>query len=56
MTRKVVRITQSPMNATRWCLELECGHDNWVTAKRRPTTQAVPCSRCGEAEETKGGV
>lgn len=44
----VVRIDRSPMNAQRWCLELACGHEKWVTARRRPAIPAKPlrCERC----------
>jgi hypothetical protein len=51
MKVKVKSADQSPMNAKRWCLELECGHDHWVTSARRPTTKVVDCGLC---EKTKG--
>jgi hypothetical protein len=44
--KQVTRVTQSPLNKLRWCLDLECGHDEWVTSKRRPTTKKYKCSRC----------
>ena len=34
--RNVLQVKQSPLNPSRWMLVLECGHDTWVTAKRRP--------------------
>lgn len=46
ITRAVVRVTQSPMNSKRWCLELDCGHDVWVTASRKPKTCREPCVSC----------
>jgi hypothetical protein len=47
--RKVERVDQSPMNAQRWVLELSCGHEEWVTSKRRPTSKTVNCSRCKQS-------
>lgn len=42
----VKRITQSVLNPVRWCLDLECGHETWVTANRRPTRKTAKCERC----------
>ena len=42
----VTRIDQSPMNAQRWCLQLSCGHEEWLTAKRKPKKEKFRCSRC----------
>ncbi len=39
-------VKQSPMNAGRWCLQLDCGHDEWVNAKKRPTRKFQRCSKC----------
>lgn len=39
----VLRVTQSPMNAKRWCLDLDCGHEVWITAGKRPTRQTMKC-------------
>lgn len=33
---QVLRVTQSPMNPKRWCFDLACGHEKWVTASCRP--------------------
>jgi len=52
--RKVWRATQSPMNAKRWALDLECGHEVWVTANRRPTRQKIRCDRCLEHQRSGG--
>lgn len=41
--RGVVRVTRSPMNPLRWCLQLECGHDIWVTAKTKPARKFEYC-------------
>jgi hypothetical protein len=46
MTRAVTRIDQSPMNRERWCLELECGHEVWVSAIRKPKAKTARCERC----------
>jgi len=51
MKRKVVRVTRSPMNAQRWCLELECGHEAWVTAKSEPKRASADCSQCATKTE-----
>lgn len=40
---KIERVDRSPMNPKRWCLELACGHEIWVTAARRPTHQTMEC-------------
>lgn len=46
MKQKVKRADQSPMNAGRWCLELECGHELWVNSKRKPKTKEADCGLC----------
>ena len=52
--RKVIRITRSPLNARRWCCDLDCGHEVWVTGNRRPTSETLSCPECaakmGESE------
>jgi hypothetical protein len=40
----VTSADQSPMNARRWCCELSCGHEVWVTASRKP--KRVLCLTC----------
>lgn len=45
---KAVRVTQSPMNAKQWCVDLECGHEIWVTSNRKPKKQSYPCEKCSE--------
>ena len=52
--RKVVSITQSPMNNKRWCLELECGHDVWITSKSHPKRNTEKCTTCDREEEATG--
>jgi len=42
----VQRVDQSPMNPSQWCLTLSCGHELWVTAKRRPQRMKAGCERC----------
>jgi len=51
--RIVVRVDRSPLNARKWNLELECGHEVWVFGKRRPTVYAETCERCRKADEEK---
>jgi RNase P subunit RPR2 len=41
---KVVAAKQSPLNRERWVVLLECGHEEWVTAKRRP--KRAECLTC----------
>lgn len=41
-TKRVVSAKQSPLNARRWCLGLECGHDVWVTRTVRPQVVLDP--------------
>jgi hypothetical protein len=53
MKRKITGIAQSPMNATRWCLDLDCGHEKWFTfpnrsAAKKPKT--AWCERCAGTE------
>lgn len=51
--KNVIKVTQSPMNHHRWCLDLECGHDKWVTSKRRPTRKTTDCDKCLNQEMPK---
>jgi transcription elongation factor Elf1 len=46
VTTKVISVKQSPLNTLQWCIGLACGHDQWVTAKRRPTRKTLRCNRC----------
>ena len=50
MKRKVLQAVQSPMNAQRWSVDLECGHECWVTSTRLP--RVVDCLRveCNTAD------
>lgn len=47
---KVIHVKQSPLNPQRWCCDLDCGHDQWVTAKKRPTRKTLACDKCSEAK------
>lgn len=40
----IVSAHQSPMNASRWCVLLKCGHEVWVTRAGRP--KLVLCDQC----------
>lgn len=40
---KVVRADQSPLNKKQWCLELDCGHEVWVTSRGKPTRETAYC-------------
>ena len=52
--RRVVGIRQSPLNDHRWMLSLACGHELWVTAKRRPKRQTIRCSVCNPLGRVPG--
>lgn len=45
---RVKRVDQSPLNPLRWSLELECGHDVWVTSKTKPSRKTQYCATCVE--------
>lgn len=49
--RAVTYIDRSPMNPKRWCVQLECGHEHWTTADRRPKTKSLRCARCTDGVE-----
>lgn len=51
VTRFVTKVTQSPMNPLRWCCDLECGHEQWVTQKVHPKSKRLTCDRCGRGEQ-----
>jgi len=44
--KKINSIKQSPVNYLRWCCSLECGHDQWITAKQKPTRKLMRCQCC----------
>ena len=48
MKADVVRVDPSPMNRKRWCLQLSCGHEVWVTRVKRPTAKTANCPECEE--------
>lgn len=56
--QNVTKVTRSPINAKRWCLDLACGHELWVTATRRPASKTAVCERCDSHIEdgTMGGA
>ena len=47
---RIDRVTQSPMNEQCWCLDLDCGHRIWVTAKRRLTRKQIGCNDCARKQ------
>ena len=51
----VLSVKQSPLNPKQWCCNLDCGHDQWITAKQRPTRKTLKCDRCAAIAKTKGG-
>lgn len=53
MKRKILKATQSPLNPTRWSLDLECGHELWETLTRRPRLGAWrTCTLCKLSAKT----
>lgn len=48
----IARIDSSPMNAARWVITLECGHEEWVTAKKRPARRRMKCTKCEGTKAT----
>lgn len=42
---EIIRATQSPLNLQRWCVDLSCGHEMWITSKCRPKRN-VSCDEC----------
>ena len=44
--KAVTRVDRSPMNPIRWCLTLECGHEEWINSKSKPKRQLQGCTRC----------
>lgn len=44
--RAVTRKDQSPTNPLRWCIQLECGHELWITGERPPKYQSAMCAKC----------
>ncbi len=44
----VKSVKVSPFNPRQWNLTLACGHDVWVTGKRKPTRKTIYCQRCVE--------
>ena len=52
---KAVRVDQSPMNKERWCILFECGHEEWVTSKRKPGIKKLICTACDKALSMTGG-
>lgn len=53
MQKAVTRVTQSPMNPKQWALDLECGHEVWVTATHRPNKKRHDCPKCSAEPSNK---
>lgn len=50
---RIETVKQSPLNPKQWCCQLDCGHDQWITAKRRPTRHTLLCDRCVRMENER---
>ena len=46
---KVLSAKISPLNPRQWSLSLACGHEKWVTAKRKPAAKTAYCAKCAES-------
>ncbi len=45
--RAITAVFKSPMNPKLWNVELECGHEKWLTRSRRPRYGLkVLCTKC----------
>jgi hypothetical protein len=53
VVRNVTRVTRSPLNPQQWSLDLDCGHEVWVTSRRRPRRLTELCERCEPEPEDK---
>lgn len=69
MKRRIVRVDRSPMNERIWVLQLTCGHDVYVTQKKRPSRERtftdprtgereigpkfIECERCAATPEAR---
>jgi hypothetical protein len=53
--RKITRVVQSPLNPLQWCVELDCGHERWVTRVRAPRRKGFRCMQCQRKEEKSRG-
>lgn len=43
----ITHVARSPVNPQRWLLELACGHQRWITQRRRPSLRrALLCPIC----------
>lgn len=42
----VLRVTQSPLNKQQWSLDLECGHEQWITSATKPNKKTMHCRTC----------
>lgn len=45
-SKAVLKITQSPLNKLRWSIDLECGHEQWVTSHTKPKKKRMLCRDC----------
>ena len=43
---RVESIKQSSLVQVMWCCQLDCGHDQWISGKRRPTRKTLVCNKC----------
>lgn len=53
---RVIAMRQSPLSATRWSLDLDCGHDVWVGGKTKPTRKTFRCHKCASASPGDNGA
>jgi hypothetical protein len=41
-----MKITQAPLNKSRWYIQLECGHEVLITRRSLPTAKEYICKWC----------
>lgn len=51
MKTKVLRADRSPLNKKQWLCELACGHEQWVTATRKPVQAECNAEHRVQADE-----
>ena len=53
--RKVLVVSPNLTNRKVWCIELECGHANWIVRKHMPPSGGLrACEKCEAEAEAKG--
>lgn len=51
--KTIQRIDRSPMNPKVWCVQLSCGHDEYVYRKPRSDKMKMECTKCPKVLEAQ---